>query len=146
MVQAIDEIGNEDASPARYDWMVSVPPVNTTPPDFINRRGAYFTYERIVKLSISAKSEKGVTGYFASESPEIPGASDPGWTKFPAAKVYSQNVEYTLSEDSGKKEVYVWFKDDSGNVSNVQSDTIYRFNAYYLILMFFLLQVTLVLG
>jgi hypothetical protein len=42
--------------------------------------------------------------------------------------------------------VYVWFKDDSGNVSGAQSDAIYRFNSNFLILMIFLLQVVLVIG
>jgi hypothetical protein len=144
-VQTIDEIGNEDASPARYDWVIRVPPINTTPQDFINRRGAYFTYERIVKLSLSATSGKGVTGYFASENPEPPDPSDLGWTKFPAEREYAHEVEYTLSEAAGQKRVYVWFQDDSKNVSGVQSDTIYRFDPSYLILMFFLLQVALII-
>jgi hypothetical protein len=146
MVKAIDDLGNEDTSPARYAWEIRVPPINTTPLGFINRRGAYFTDKEIVKLSISATSEKGVTGYFASESPATPDASDPGWTKFPAVKVYSRDVEYAVSETTGQKRVYVWFQDDSGSVSGAQSDTIYRFNSNYLMLMFLLLQVALVIG
>jgi hypothetical protein len=145
MVKAIDDIGNEDTSPAQYDWVIKVPPVNTTPRGFINRRGAYFTDKTIVNLSISATSEKGVNGYFASENPETPLAEDPGWTKFPVARVYSQTVEYSLSESLGHKRVYVWFKDESGNISGVQSDAIYRYNSYYIVFMFLLLQVAMII-
>jgi hypothetical protein len=144
MVKAIDDIGNEDPSPARYDWQIRVPPINTTRPGFINRRGAYFIDNKTVKLSISAKSEKGVSGYFASESPVTPDASDPGWKIFPAVKVYARNVGYALSEATGQKRVYIWFKDDSGNVSDVKSDTIYKFNSYYVILVLLVLQVAMI--
>ncbi|HEY6012237.1 MAG TPA: hypothetical protein VIX18_12295 [Nitrospirota bacterium] len=145
-VVEIGDLGNEEASPAQYSWVIKVPPVNTTPRDFINRRGLYFTYDRIVKLSLSATSDKGVTGYYASERPEKPDAADPGWTKFSPAREYSRVVEYTLSENTGKKTVYVWFKDDSGNMSEVQSDSIYRFNANSVILLFLILQAVMIFG
>jgi hypothetical protein len=50
-----------------------------------------------------------------------------------------------LSEKTGKKKIYVWFKDTDGYVSEVQSDTIYRFNAYYAVLVAFFLQAAMVL-
>ena len=145
-VKAIDNLGNEDTTPAQYTWVISMLPINTTPPNFINRGGGYFTHESLVKLSISATSEKGVTGYFASENPVKPDASEAGWVKIPSSQEFSRVVDYSLSEHAGKKRVYVWFKDDSGNISNVQSDTIYKFNSIYLIFVFTLLQVVVILA
>jgi len=145
-VKAIDGLGNEDQTPAQYTWEINMLPINTTPPNFINRGGAYFTHESLVKLSISATSEKGVTGYYASENPAKPDASDEGWVKIPSSQEYSRVVEYSLSEPTGKKRVYVWFKDETGNISNVQSDTIYKFNSIYLIAIFTLLQVVIILA
>ncbi len=144
-VKAIDGKGNEDTTPAQYAWVINMPPINTTPPDFINQGGAYFTHDNLVKLSISAISEKGITGYFVSENSTQPDASEPGWVKIPSTQQFSHVVPYTLSESTGKKRVYVWFKDVSGNVSNVQSDTIYRFNSGFLILIFTLAQVVVIL-
>ncbi len=145
-VKAVDSIGNEDVLPAEYTWVVTVPPINTTSPDFINRGSAYLVDREEVKLSISATSEKGVTGYFVSESPAPPDATDPGWVKIPAAQEYARNVDYTLSKSGGKRRVYVWFKDDAGNISNVQSASVYKFNPVYLVIVHLLLQVFIILA
>jgi hypothetical protein len=145
-VKALDDIGNEDATPARYRWEIRVLPVNTTPPGFINKGGAYFTATGLVNLSLSATSGKGVTGYLASESPVAPDASDPRWVKFPATTEYSQKVKYTMSGSTGEKKVYVWFKDAAGNISDVRSDTIYKFNAGYIALISLFVQVFIMLA
>ena len=145
IVKAIDDMGNEENNPPRAKWVIGMPPKNTTPPDFVNTRGFYFTDKAIVTLTISADSNKGVTGYFATERPATPDASADGWVAIPVVKTYSQNVQYTMSEKTGKKKIYVWFKDADGYVSEVQSDTIYRFNAYYAVLVAFFLQAAMVL-
>jgi hypothetical protein len=142
-VKAIDDMGNEDSNPARATWVIGMPPKNTTPPGFINRKGIYFTGKEIVTLSISAESNKGITGYFASESPATPDASDQAWVTFPVVKTYDQDVQYTMSKKTGKKRIYVWFKDSDGYVSEVRSDTIYRFNGYYVVLTTFIVMVAI---
>ena len=144
-VKAIDDSGNEDITPARCTWEIRIPPTNTTPQVFINRGGAYFAANELVKLTISATSEKGVTGYLVSESPLTPDASDSRWVIFPAKTEYSQTVEYTMSESAGNKRVYVWFKDEAGNVSDARSDTLYLFNAYYVVLISLIVQVIIIL-
>jgi hypothetical protein len=144
-VMAIESTGNEETPPTRATWVIGLPPTNTTRPGFINRKGTYFTGKNTVTLSISGESNRGITGYFASDRPETPNASDPDWVTFPAVKSYYQDVQYAMSEKTGTKKVHVWFKDSDGNVSESRSDTIYLFNAYYVVLVVFLIQVAIIL-
>jgi hypothetical protein len=144
-VMAIDSTGNEETPPTRAAWVIGLPPTNTTRPGFINRKGTYFTGKNTVTLSISAESNRGITGYFASDRPETPNASDPDWVTYPAVKIYYQDVQYAMNEKTGTKKIYVWFKDSDGNVSEARSDTIYLFNAYYVVLVVFLIQVAIIL-
>ena len=136
-VKAIDDKGNEDNNPAQATWVIGLPLKNTTMPGFINRKGMYFTGNNIVTLSLSAESKKGITGYFASESPTTPDISDQAWVTFPVVKSYYQEVKYGMSEKTGKKRIYVWFKDSEGNISEVRSDTIRLFNPYYAVIAMF---------
>jgi hypothetical protein len=144
-VRAVDAGGNMDGEEVRYDWVVRLPPVNTTPPDFVNRRGAHLTHKNPVTVSISTTSEKGVTGYYLSESPVTPKASDPSWVSIPPAKAFSRDVPFSLSSGAGEKTVYVWFKDSEGNVSEAKGGTIYLFSSRAVSLAFLLLQVAMVL-
>jgi hypothetical protein len=50
-----------------------------------------------------------------------------------------------MSESAGNKRVYVWFKDEAGNVSDARSDTLYLFNAYYVVLISLIMQVIIIL-
>ncbi|HAH22874.1 MAG TPA: hypothetical protein DCL77_03790 [Prolixibacteraceae bacterium] len=63
-----------------------------------------------VPISISAATDKSeVTGYLLTETPESPSSGEAGWiSSFPAQYVF-------LSE--GRKTLYAWVKDASGNVS-----------------------------
>ena len=145
-VRATDAVGNPDPTAAIFTWVATLPPVNLTKPSFINKGGAYLTHGNVVKLSISAAETggKGVKAYFISESPDTPAASDPGWVTFSNRKEFSHIVNYTLSEGSGRKTVYVWFRDADGNVSDVKSDTIYFFNSEPLLMVFLLLQLAMI--
>ena len=77
-----------------------------------------------VTLTLSATDDVGVTGYYISENSTIPSASDLGWTSIPPTTSYSASISYTLSNSDGNKAIYVWYKDDSGNVSSTASDSI----------------------
>ena len=46
------------------------------------------------------------------------------WTSIPSTTSYSASISYTLSDGDGNKTIYVWYKDDSGNVSSPASDSI----------------------
>ncbi len=86
--------------------------------------GASYTNSTGVTLTLSAKDNVGVTGYYLSSSSSTPSSSTSGWTSVSSTTTYSGSVSYTLSSGDGSKTVYVWFKDASGNVSSSASDDI----------------------
>lgn len=90
---------------------------------FINN-GASSTDSTSVTLYLSATDDRGVTGYYVSESFTKPSASDSGWTSITSTTSYSESVSYTLSSGDGDKTVYVWYKDAAGNISDESSDSI----------------------
>jgi len=85
---------------------------------------ATYTNSPTVTLSLSATDNLGVTGYYLSTSSSTPSALDTGWTSVTSTNSYSSNVSYTLISGDGNKTAYVWFKDNSGNVSSSASDSI----------------------
>jgi len=145
-VRATDAAGNSDPTPARFSWVATPPLQNTTPPGFINK-GSPITHRDTVRLFLSASTTKkeGVAGYYISESPDIPAITDPDWIVFKPVEIFKREVEYTLSPGTGKKVVYVWFKDEAGNISDVQIDIISRLNSTYVVLIFFLIQALVIL-
>jgi hypothetical protein len=145
-VRAIDAAGNIDPTPAQYAWTVNLPVRNTTPPKFINR-GATVTYLDTVHLSLSAYAvhKENLSGFYVSERPNVPAASDEGWIKFRETRVFSREIDYTMSRGTGNKVLYVWFRDSEGNVSDVQSDTINRIETKYVVLLFLFAQLLIIL-
>ena len=89
----------------------------------INSNATYIN-SSTVTLSLSATDNLGVTGYYLSTSSSTPAASDTDWTSVTSTNSYSSNVSYTLSSGDGNKTVYIWYKDNSGNVSSISSDSI----------------------
>lgn len=95
-----------------------------TGPSIVIDGGAGSTSTTSVTLSLSASDDTGVTGYFVSESASAPSAGDGGWNSVSSTTSYADDISFTLSSGDGTKTVYVWFKDDAGNVSTSASDTI----------------------
>jgi hypothetical protein len=79
--------------------------------------GAASTSSPTVILSIAATDNIGVTGYYVSETPTAPSGTASGWTSVASTISYSADVPFILSSGDGTKIIYVWFKDDAGNVS-----------------------------
>ncbi|MCP4348532.1 MAG: hypothetical protein GY795_23870, partial [Desulfobacterales bacterium] len=92
-------------------------PFNT---GIIINNGDESTVSNDVTLSIKADDNVGVTGYSVSED------SSPGeyLEITPATPQFTGEIPFTLSSGYGEKTVYVWFKDDAGNVSEPALDTI----------------------
>jgi hypothetical protein len=136
------------SSPASYTWDVIRPVVNTTPSNFINHKGnTYLIAQKNVKLSISATATtaENLTAYFASESPDVPKASDPGWKTFSPVKAYSAKVPFAISDGNGTKRIYVWFKDTANNISDGKSDKIVYLSSTYLVILFLVMQVVFII-
>jgi hypothetical protein len=93
---------------------------DTTAPSNVSlviNNGAASTSYTTVTLSIAATDNVGVAGYYISENSTTPSATASGWTSVTSTISYSANVSFTLSSGDGAKTIYVWFKDDAGNVS-----------------------------
>lgn len=86
--------------------------------------GAAYTNAITVTLNLSASDSTGVTGYYLSTSSTKPSSDDIGWTSISFTTSYAAVVSYTLSSGDGSKTVYVWYKDEAGNVSDNASDSI----------------------
>lgn len=86
--------------------------------------GDYRTNSLIVTLELSAADNMGVTGYYLSISAVPPSPHTAGWMSVAPDSHYQEDVSYTLSGDDGKNTAYVWYKDASGNISDVASDSI----------------------
>lgn len=86
--------------------------------------GDNFTNSTTVVLSLSARDNVSVTGYYLSPSPVPPSAYDSGWVSITPVPHYQEDVSYVLSNADGSNTVYVWYKDDSRNVSDRADDAI----------------------
>src|SRR3989441_99017 len=94
-------------------------------PYMIINHGAFMTNLPDVVLTVSAHDvDSGVAGYFISEAPSTPTASTPGWVDVEPVGKFGATAPYTLSPGDGKKTVYVWFKDGSGNISAPATNSI----------------------
>lgn len=82
------------------------------------------TNSTTVTINLAASDNIGVTGYYISTSKEVSLAIAERWISVPPAVNYSANISYALSDEDGTKTVYVWFRDDSWNISEAVSDDI----------------------
>ncbi len=104
----------------------SIPiPDTVIPTGSINiNNDAEYTNSTTITLSLSATDDVGVTGNYISTVSTIPSIFDSGWLSITSTTSYTENVSYTLSSGDGNKTVYVWYKDDSGNISSSFNDSI----------------------
>src|SRR3990172_9510530 len=89
--------------------------------------GATSTTSTVVTLLLSAADNIGVTAYYVSENSAVPSANASGWKSVASSVSYSAVVPFTLSSGSigsSIKTVYVWFRDEAGNISASASDSI----------------------
>src|SRR3990170_2017445 len=99
---------------------------DTTPPNcsISVNYGDSYTNSATVTLSLFAIDDVGITGYFVSTNSSIPSVSDSKWTSITSSSNFTEHVSYTLSGGDGNKTVYVWYKDNAGNISDYASDSI----------------------
>ena len=68
--------------------------------------------------------DSGIAGYYYSENATQPSIDSTDWRSTSVNKVFSTSLNHKLSDGTGSKIVYAWFKDLAGNISTVSSDTI----------------------
>lgn len=100
--------------------------------NFINQ-GAAQADSYALFLDLNASSNRGVVAFYVSESlgnnsiPSTPSVDQDGWISINKTVSINRSEAYILSQnyDPGSTiSLYVWFKDEQGNVSNVAIDAI----------------------
>lgn len=77
-----------------------------------------------VDVRITASDNVGIAGYYITEAFLVPPnwLVPPDWISIiPAPISYSSAVRYNLTSGDGTKNIYVWLKDLSGNISEIKS-------------------------
>ncbi len=82
------------------------------------------TVTLLLKSTDNRTNDSGIAGYFYSENSTQPSIGSADWRSTNVNKVFSTSLNYKLSNGTGSKIVYAWFKDLAGNISTVKSDTI----------------------
>ncbi len=80
------------------------------------------TISRDVNVAISAKDNRGVVGYYLSETVERPSRQE--FLSVKSVESFSVKVSFTLSEEYGEKKIYAWYLDKAGNISMAVQDSI----------------------
>jgi DNA-binding beta-propeller fold protein YncE len=102
-------------------------------PYAVINHGAFMTNTPEVIVTISANDvDSGVAAYFISEAPMTPMAGTPGWVDVTPATKFGATIPFILSLGDGQKSIYVWFKDEGGNVSTPAAATILVSTSGYL--------------
>lgn len=90
--------------------------------------GAFYTLNREVKLRLWAVDNVGAVGYLIRESAGVPAApriDDPAWVMNRSFEILKfHDFDHTLSDTLGSKTLFVWYRDDAGNISDAASATI----------------------
>ena len=83
-----------------------------------------FTKSNEVLLNLFAADNVGVVGYYVSCEATVPIVTDSKWVLVVKAKTYIANIPYTFDKKDGIKTIYVWYKDNIGNISDMASASI----------------------
>ncbi len=122
-----DLAGNLTA-PFRFTVNYLPPPDTTSPVEgrVVIEDNHTTTYQRQVLLSLSARDDVAVAAWCVRDTLLEPEPEDACWqlVEPPSSNLYLGNIAKELSEGPGLKQVHAWFRDLSGNVSTVASDSI----------------------
>ncbi|MBI5903445.1 MAG: sulfatase [Deltaproteobacteria bacterium] len=99
----------------------AVPPQNVS---LSINNGQAYTSSKTVSLNIGATDNAAVNAYYISESPTAPAPDAAGWVDVTPSSGYNGTVSYEVSGNYGDKQLYLWFKDSSSNVSAAASAVI----------------------
>ena len=93
-------------------------------PSLIINSSATSTLSATANMSLTSHDAEGVTGYYLSESPTPPVATAVEWIAVSSSTDLAGDYAFSLSATEGVKTVYAWFKDDIGNISDSDYDSI----------------------
>jgi len=120
-----DAAGNSTAAEPKTIRYTLHPPLETVSGRLGLKGGYSLVNTREVTLELSAAGSKtlDVTGYYLAEysfgtTASKPSPDDPGWKAITPAQSYNAQVAFTLSSYDGTHEIYAWYKDAVGSVSD----------------------------
>ena len=119
-------IAAQNSAGTSYGSEMSFISPDTTPPngEIVINGGATYSNSTSITISLSATDDVGVTDYYISTNSTTPSLTDAGWNSVNATTSYTDNVPYYLNNGDGIETLYVWYKDDAGNISSTAYDEI----------------------
>ncbi|HNY10416.1 MAG TPA: hypothetical protein PKK26_02385 [Candidatus Wallbacteria bacterium] len=120
-----DAAGNIKAAPPQSIRYTLHPPLEAIAGGLGLKGGYSLVNTREITLELSAAGSKtlDVTGYYLAEYPfgtvaPKPSPDDFRWTAITPAQSFNALVDFKLSVYDGTHEIYAWYKDGAGNVSD----------------------------
>ncbi len=120
-----DAAGNITAAEPKTIRYTLHPPLEAVTGRLSLKGGYSLVNTREVTLELSAAGSKtlDVTGYYLAEYPlgttvSKPSPDDAGWKAITPAPGFNAQVAFTLSSYDGTHEIYAWYKDAVGSVSD----------------------------
>lgn len=86
--------------------------------------GQPYINSKRIKLNLSASDDSGITAYYLSNSSDTPSVSADGWVTIDKVSLLDRDIDYELTADAGRKDIYAWFKNSSGRLSSGHSESI----------------------
>jgi len=110
-----------EAGSSQNRFIDSVPPIGTVT---IND-GDYTAVTNDVVLTLYANDNVKIVAYLLSENElSTPVVDSPDWVLIEPTTSYLARVNYRFSPGGGTRRIFVWFKDQFGNLSSMISDDI----------------------
>lgn len=82
------------------------------------------THEYAINIGITATDNVGISSYYLSESSDIPSLDAVEWVSISPTSSLEVTVTHNLSGGLGLKTLYLWVRDEAGNISNSVTDSI----------------------
>ncbi|MCD6359471.1 MAG: lamin tail domain-containing protein [Armatimonadetes bacterium] len=110
-VKAIDQAGNANSTPDIFIWTIDATPSGNANLFLFDQKTNSNSYTTNQVINIVVTDDTDAKAWLISETQsERPMADDTNW-------LIQKPETFTLSEDDGLKTVYIWTKDELGNVS-----------------------------
>ena len=124
----LKDTSNNISTSAQDSVTIDLEKPNTASIKFVTADNATFTTIQTVTLLLESTdnrtNDSGIAGYYYSENSTQPSIDLADWRSTSINKIFSTTLSYKLSDGTGSKTLYAWFKDLAGNVSTVKSVTI----------------------
>jgi len=130
------QLGNDSTSNSSYPDNVSLY-TDRTPPTgsiTINNKSSYSRYSTRLNFNISSTDAVGVKAYYTSKNDTTPSLISDSWKNHSSTTSLSEkdlSLSVNSCSSSCTRYVYIWFKDEAENISDIYQDSVYCYKSYY---------------